>query len=69
MTREEFVDQYIKRSNLEEYRTPTGFKIGARAKIALACYCGDHLCDGWAFVADDPQDIEDHKRRFGHPAT
>lgn len=64
MTREEFSDGYVKRSGIEQYRTATGFKIGERAKIALPCACGQGSCEGWAFVADDPESIKIHNQLY-----
>lgn len=64
MTREEFIDGYVKRSEIEKYRTPDGYKIGERARIALPCACGDEKCDGWAMVADNPDDIETHNTLY-----
>lgn len=50
MTRDDFIDGYLKRSGFEQYRTPEGFAIGDRAYIALPCKCGDEVCEGWQMV-------------------
>lgn len=64
MTKEEFIDKYIKLSELEEYRTPDGYHIpGMAQQIAIACCCGDPLCEGWAMIANAPIEIECHRFR------
>lgn len=66
MTREEFIDRYVKLSGLDEYRTDDGYKVpGFDACIALPYKCGDEACDGWAMVDDDRYgSVEKYRRRY-----
>lgn len=51
MTRDEFIDGYLKRSRLDPaLRLPDGYRAGTRRYFTLPCECGDALCDGWAMV-------------------
>jgi hypothetical protein len=68
MTKDEFIDSYMKRSDLNKtYRTQEGFKIGEYGSVALPCFCGDPICDGWAMVSDNPESIKTHKQFYGTP--
>jgi hypothetical protein len=66
MTRDEFIDGYVSRSNknyLGLERTPDGYRWGHgpnQRKVALPCACGDDKCQGWAMVSVDPEMLEDH---------
>jgi hypothetical protein len=53
MTRQEFIDAYLKRSGMEHYRTEDGFAPprGER-RVAMPCDCGHETCDGWAMVRE-----------------
>lgn len=62
MTREEFIDGFTSRSKLEQYRTPTGYKIGSREYLALACACGNDLCEGWAMV--NAAEVDTHEQLY-----
>ena len=52
MTRDEFIDGYMKRSGLSSAsRTEDGFQIeGTQRRYALPCACGYETCEGWAMV-------------------
>lgn len=67
MTKDEFIDAYMKRSGLnKEYRTADGFKVENHpGNIALPCYCGDSICEGWAMVSNYPESIETHNQFYG----
>jgi hypothetical protein len=54
MTRDEFIDGYMRRSGLPvEYRTPDGFVVpGSMRKVALPCACGEDVCEGWAMIGE-----------------
>jgi hypothetical protein len=69
MTKDEFIDIYMERSRLNPvYRTQDGFKIGDHpGNVALPCFCGDPICDGWAMVSNYPDSIETHKQFYGTP--
>jgi hypothetical protein len=67
MTRDEFIDGYIRRSvhAAKATRTADGFKVeGMRHPgfVALPCACGAAVCEGWAIVSNDEQSIADHER-------
>jgi hypothetical protein len=65
MTREEFIDKYLKGSNLEEYRTADGYHIPKTlARHAVPCACGEDICEGWAMISDE--EIE-HHLQFHYP--
>jgi len=67
MTRDQFIEGYLTRSGLPmSAKTKDGFRIGDREYVALPCACGDEMCDGWAKVANDPEDIALHNR-LHHP--
>jgi hypothetical protein len=55
MTLDEFIDGYMKRSNLKpEYRLVDGFQIPTcQPTRALPCYCDEELCEGWAMVPEN----------------
>ena len=65
MTRNEFIDGYIERSELDPaYRTEDGFLVpGAQRRIALPCACGELICEGWAMVPEEGQ--KDHEQFYG----
>lgn len=66
MTKDEFIDGYLKRSGIEKYRTPDGYMIqNCSEKVALPCTCGEAECEGWAMVTNDPSYIAEHKRLYG----
>lgn len=51
MTKDEFIDGYLSRSGLQQYRTPDGYLIpGVPERIALPCECGEDCCEGWQMV-------------------
>ncbi len=51
MTRDEFIDGYMQRSELSvSTRTEDGFKLGDHARVAVPCDCGDNICDGWKMI-------------------
>lgn len=73
MTRDEFIDGYMKRSEVSpDCRTEKGFEQEGWKHIALSCACGDESCHGWAMVTDSPEGIsgqmfyapEDEQRRY-----
>lgn len=70
MTRDEFIDGYMARSGLPaEWRTPEGFKIPdqerANTRVALPCYCGEDVCEGWAMIIGDAFSIKHHIQFYG----
>ncbi|HWE75049.1 MAG TPA: hypothetical protein VG328_17950 [Stellaceae bacterium] len=67
MTRDEFIDGFMKRSNIDPaMRTDEGFFLGKYERIALPCHCGEPECDGWAMVPKDAESIDLHNRLYGH---
>lgn len=51
MTREEFIDLYLERSQINEHRTALGYSIGeGHQTVALPCDCEEAECDGWAMI-------------------
>lgn len=60
MTRDEFIDGYLKRSGMEKHRTKDGYAISKYRRVALECACGHEGCEGWAMVTDDPESRKDH---------
>jgi hypothetical protein len=63
VTREEFIDGYVKRSGIEQYRTATGYIIHGRERLALPCACGEECCQGWAMVS--AESVDDHMLLYG----
>ena len=63
MTRDQFIDQYIA-NNAGLQRTPDGVTLGHRRRVALPCACGHVLCEGWAMINDDPEDIALHNEIY-----
>ncbi len=56
MTRDEFIDGYIRRSGLRTAtRTEDGFKLGVHSRVALPCDCGEDICNGWQMVNPNDQ--------------
>jgi hypothetical protein len=65
MTREEFIDGYITRSELQKYRTVDGWAHNGSTHVALPCQCGEDGCDGWAMVSScHADDVEWHISRL-----
>lgn len=59
--RDEFIDSYVKRNELEQYRTADGFHVlNTQSTIALPCSCGNELCQGWQMVPGDCVEWEIH---------
>ncbi len=68
MTRDEFINGYMKRSKIPvSCRTADGFKRGGFRRYALPCACGDASCEGWAMISEEGR--EDHERFYGPPKT
>ena len=67
MTRDKFIDRYMARSGLSpSLRTPEGFKVKGRVGyVALTCCCGEEMCEGWAMIRNDPDDINTHNELWG----
>jgi len=66
MTRDEFIDGYLGRSQLEKYRTSDGFHVPrSQRRYALPCHCGEEVCKGWAMIIEEL--IEEHMQRDGAP--
>jgi hypothetical protein len=66
MSRDEFIDGYMRRSGMEpKRRTADGFRVGDRGLVAVPCDCGDEMCQGWAMVRDDPDEIEEYAAFYG----
>ena len=62
ITRDEFIDNYMKRSDLfhdlsSATRTKDGFTLGDHVRIAIPCDCGDEVCEGWQMSRPDGDDI------------
>ena len=66
MTRDEFIDSYMKRSGIpQERRTPNGFSVTNHpGRVALRCACGQDECEGWAMVRDEQEDIDTHRELY-----
>ena len=66
MTRDEFIDGYLKRSytGAATIRTDDGFSLGKCRRVALPCSCRDPECQGWAMVSTDPEMVEDHMQFY-----
>ena len=48
MTKQEFISQYMKRSQIApEFRTDEGFTVGSVVRVAIPCDCDDPSCRGW----------------------
>ncbi len=59
MTRNEFIEGYMRRSDLDlTYRTDDGFRIDGYRCYALPCACGEDMCEGWAMVSEEA--VETH---------
>jgi hypothetical protein len=66
MTKDEFIDGYIKYNGLSaECRTADGVATPLSRLVALPCACGEPVCEGWAMVADQPHHIAFHNRNYG----
>lgn len=52
LTRNEFIDGYLSRSNLSRYRTTDGYQINKYRRFALPCSCGEEGCEGWAMIPE-----------------
>lgn len=66
MTRDEFIDGYLARSDFTQYRTPDGYAIdGHGGAVALPCECGEEGCDGWAMISNNPWSIRSHLFFYG----
>lgn len=51
MTKDEFIDGYMSRSQISsDDRTPNGFIFADNEFIAEPCECGDEICTGWSVV-------------------
>lgn len=51
MTRDQFLDEYIKKSGTPlSARTEGGIKDGHFERVAEPCQCGEYLCPGWRLV-------------------
>lgn len=60
MTRDQFIDGYLERSGLEQYRTPDGFHTPwAMPKRAVPCRCGEAGCQGWIMGPAKPHLVFD----------
>ena len=56
MTRDDFIDGYIRRSGLSTaLRTEDGFKVGAHSRVAVPCDCGEEICREWQMVNPNDQ--------------
>jgi hypothetical protein len=44
------------------YKAP-GVEISRR--VVLPCWCGEDICEGWAFVRPEPDEIAEHFRHDG----
>lgn len=66
MTRDEFIDGYMARSDIDpKLRLPDGFDVpGYIPRIALPCSCGDETCAGWAMIANDPETVAAHRQLY-----
>lgn len=65
LTRDEFIERYLIRSDLPlSYKVDGGFDFDGRRYLALPCACGDDMCEGWAKVRDDPEEIATHMRLY-----
>ncbi len=54
MTKDEFIDGYVKRSKLTNARTPDGFTLGESRYEAVICHCNaEGICTGWAMINVD----------------
>lgn len=60
MTKDEFIDVYLSRSELTLYRTSDGFEIDGLRSVALPCACGEDSCEGWAMIPDNSWNIRNH---------
>lgn len=61
MTKDEFIDGYLSRSGITQYRTPDGYDIpDAGGAVALPCVCGEENCDGWAMIPNHSWSIRSH---------
>lgn len=71
MTRDEFIDGYMKRSGIPSAcRTPDGYAIYQHpGRIALRCDCGEQKCMGWAMVSNDPESIATHNELYSPNAA
>ena len=58
MTKEEFILNYCRRSDLSA-------QVFARTLVALPCTCEQEGCNGWAAVAADAQSIAVHQELYG----
>ncbi len=54
MTKQEFIDQYI-RNMIEE-----DIKDFLKTHMALHCACGEENCNGWAMVTNNTISIKAH---------
>ena len=65
MTRDEFIDSYLRRDGWEKYRTEDGFHVpGTQPLHAMPCACGEDACEGWAMISDDEME---HHMQFHAP--
>ena len=66
MTRDEFIDGYMQRSNLDPaLRLDDGYDVpGYIPRIALPCSCGGEECEGWAMIANTPEDVATHRQLY-----
>ena len=54
MTKDEFIDGYVERSNISAYRTDYGFFLpGSQPTYAKVCHCEEEGCLGWAMIPKD----------------
>lgn len=61
MTRREFIDGYVLRSDIALYATEDGFHIpGMDPWIALPCTCDEEGCEGWAMISTSGTSVVVH---------
>lgn len=66
MSRDEFLDDVVRRMGTQRYRTQTGLQSGSFYSTALRCNCGVPECLGWALFR--PEEVAEQIRIFGADA-
>lgn len=63
MTRQEFIDGYCERSDLNDCKTAEGYTFEEYVFVAIPCACEDETCEGWAMVR--AEHATEHMKMYG----